>query len=313
MTALDPNSRPKRSTSMSNQEYMPNGIPGGPLGGQPQVLTPKGKGRRKKSDTGSRRSASSFRWLFLFFAAAVGVLGVVITSTPNDNIWVVRSKNDASVAALVAVDPTMFTLVQVDPLAVEQDTFSGPDRDSVNAEFTDAVNDKWFLYPMPAGQQVRRGDLVPSGDLATPLAADERLISISARAADAVAGTIRAGSVVDVYVSSSDGLTGVLGQGVEIVSVSLAPEQFDSVAQQQFQDPDKSLSDFVANQPIGGTYVIRVKAGDVASYIAADTAGKITLSLHGGESRVFTPVPTDILSTICGVGSAEPACVRVGQ
>jgi len=298
---------------MSNQEYMQSGIPGGPLGGQPQVLTPKGKGRRKKSDTGSRRSASSFRWLFLFFAAAVGVLGVVITSTPSDSVWVVRSKSDASISSLVVIEPTMFTLVEVDPRAVEQDTFSGVDKNAVNTEFLDAITDKWFLYPMPAGQQVRRTDLVPSGDLSTPLAADERLISISARAADAVSGTIRPGSVVDVYVSSSEGLTGVLGQGVEIVSVSLAPEQFDSVAQQQFQDPNKSLSDFVADQPVGGTYVIRVKASDVASYIAADTAGKITLSLHGGESRVFTPVPTDIISTICGSGSTEPACVRVGQ
>lgn len=298
---------------MSNHDYTQSGIPGGPLGGQPQVLTPKGKGRRKKPDAGTRRSAASFRWLFLFFAAAVGVLGVVVTTTPSNKVWVVRSMDDRPVAALVTIDPTMFTLVEVDPLSVEQDTFNGADADAVKTEFVAAISGKWFLYPMPGGQQVRKSDLVPSGDLATPLAADERLVSISARAADAVAGTIRSGSIVDIYVSSGEGLTGVLGQGIEIVSVSLAPEQFDSVAQQQFQDPDKSLSDFVADQPIGGTYVIRVKAGDVGRYIAADTAGKITLSLHGTESRVFTPVPTDIISTICGNGSTEPACVRVGQ
>lgn len=298
---------------MSNHEYMPGGIPGGPLGGQPQVLTPKGRGRRRKADTGTRRSASSFRWLFLFFAAAVGVLGVIITTAPSQKVWVVRSLDDRPVAALVAIDPSMFTLVEVDPLAVEQDTFNGEDAEAVKSSFVAAIAEKWFLYPMPGGQQVRKSDLVPSGDLSTPLAADERLVSITARAADAVAGTIRSGSVVDIYVSSGDGLTGVLGQGVEIVSVSLAPEQFDSVAQQQFQDPDKSLSDFVAAQPIGGTYVIRVNAADVARYIAADTAGKITLSLQGSESRVFTPVPTDIISTICGTGSTEPACVRVGQ
>lgn len=299
---------------MSNNEYMQPGIPGGPLGGgQPQVLTPKGKGRRRKADGGTRRSAASFRWLFLFFAAAVGILGVVITTTPSDTVWVVRSKDDAPIASLVAIDRSMFTLVEVDPTSIEQDTFSGETQDVVREEFLAAIVDKWFLYPVPGGQQIRRSDLVPSGDLATPLAADERLVSITARAADAVAGTIRSGSIVDVYVSNSSGLTGVLGQGIEIVSVSLAPEQFDSVAQQQFQDPEKSLSDFVANQPVGGTYVIRVKANDVARYIAADTAGKITLSLHGTDARVFTPVPTDIISTICGSDSTEPACTRAGQ
>jgi Flp pilus assembly protein CpaB len=298
---------------MSNHEYTQGGIPGGPLGGQQQVLTPKGKGRRKKADNGTRRSASSFRWLFLIFAAAVGVLGVVITTSPSNKVWVVRSVDDRPISALVTIDPGMFTLVEVDPLSVEQGTFNGVDPEAVRAEFIAEITEKWFLYPMPGGQQVRKTYLVPSGDLSAPLAADERLVSISVRGADAVSGTIRAGSVVDIYVSSGEGLTGVLGQGVEIVSVSLAPEQFDSVAQQQFQDPGKSLSDFVADQPIGGTYIIRVKASDVGRYIAADTAGKITLSLHGTESRIFTPVPTDIISTICGGGSTEPACVRAGQ
>ena len=298
---------------MSNHDYMQPGLPGGPLGGQPQVLSPKSKRRRRKADAGTRRSAASFRWLFLIFAAAVGILGVVITSTPSDAVWVVRSSDDSAIAPLVEIDPSMFSIVQVDTLSVEKDTFNGASQDEVRQAFLAAINDKWFLYPVPAGQQIRRDQLVASGDLAEPLAADERLISITARAADAVAGTIRTGSVVDVYVSSADGLTGVLGQGVEIVSVSLAPEQFDSVAQQQFQDPGKSLSDFVPNQPVGGTYVIRVKANDVARYIAADTSGKITFSLHGTDSRGFAPVPTDLTTTICAAAPAAGACAQAGR
>lgn len=298
---------------MSNHDYMQPGIPGGPLGGQPQVLSPKGKGRRRKADAGTRRSAASFRWLFLVFAAAVGILGVVITTTPDDTVWVVRSNDDSAIMALVEVDPAMFSIVAVDPLSVEKDTFNGASQEEVRQAFVAAISGKWFLYPVPAGQQIRRSMLVPSGDLAEPLAADERLISITARAADAVAGTIRTGSVVDVYVSSPDGLTGVLGQAVEIVSVSLAPEQFDSVAQQQFQDPDKSLSDFVPNQPVGGTYVIRVNAADVARYIAADTSGKITFSLHGTDSRGFSPVPTDLATTICATAPSAGVCARAGQ
>lgn len=296
---------------MSNNEYMQPGFPGGPMGGQPQVLAPKGKGKRKRAERGPRRSASSFRWLFLFFAAAAGILGVIITTSPSSTVWVVRSQSP--IAPLTGIDRAMFTFAEVEPTALEPDTFSGADQEEVRDAFLEAIEGKWFLYPVPAGQQIRSTSLVPSGDLATPLAADERLVSITARAADAVAGTIRSGSIVDIYVSNAEGLTGALGQGVEIVSVSLAPEQFDSVAQQQFQDPEKSLSDFVSQQPVGGTYVIRVKASDVARYIAADTAGKITLSLRGNDSRVFTAVPTDILSTICGTASVEPACARAGQ
>lgn len=301
---------------MSNTDYTQPGFPGGPMGGAPQVLTPKGRGRKQRRDRGPRRSAATFRWLFLFFAAAAGLLVMFVANPPNEKTLVVVTRSQ--IAPLTGVDSdvdagTMFAIVEVPSESVEPGTFSGVDRAAIRTEFLKALDGHWFLYPVPEKQQVRKNYLVPSGQLETPLAPDERLISISARAADAVAGRIRPGSVVDVYVSSADGLTGVLGQEIEIVSVSLTPEQFDSVAQQQFQDPEKSLSDFVANQPVGGTYVIRVKADKVASYIAADTAGKITLSLRGDEARVFSPAPVDIYATICGENSVEPACSRGGQ
>jgi len=290
------------------------GFPGGPNPAA-QVLAPATKGRRGRRGRGGdmpgRRSASSMRWLFLIFAAAVGVLGVLVTAAPSAQTYVIRSK--AAVAPLTALDKSQFEIVGLDPRAVEPDTFSGTSSADVERRFMDAIADTWLLHPLGQGQQVRASMLVPAGDLAVPLAADERLISISARAANAVAGSITPGSIVDVYVSDSNGLTGVLGQAVEIVSVSLAPEQFDSVAQQQFREPEKSLSDFIGPQPVGGTYVIRVKASTVVSYIAADTAGKITLTLHGSDSQAFVPTPTDLLQTICGIENTDPACVRAGQ
>jgi len=256
-----------------------------------------------------------FRWLFLFFAAAAGLLVMFVANPQKQTTWVVVT--ESPVAALTEIGDKaaadVFEAVEIPSEAVEPDTFSGTDKNAVVTEFLGALEGKWFLYPVPAKQQVRKTDMVTGNDLEKPLGPDERLISISARAADAVAGRILPGAVVDIYVTDGNGLTGALGQAVEIVGVSLAPEQFDSVAQQQFQDPEKSLSDFSANQPVAGTYVIRVRADDVARYIAADTAGKITLSLRGGDARIFSPTPVDIYSTICGENSVQPACARNGQ
>jgi Flp pilus assembly protein CpaB len=280
----------------------------------PTVTQGKKKGRRgPRKDSGgpSRKSSSSMGLLFLLFAAAVGVLGIVVTQSPEDSAYVVRAR--AGVSALTAVDSEQFEIVAVDPASVEPEAFSGEDIDEVKATFTEAIDGKWFLYPVGAGQQIRPSMLFAVGELDTPLGSNERLVAITVRAANAVSGTIRAGSTVDVYVSDPEGLTGVLGQGVEIVAVSLLPEQFESVAKQQFDDPNKTLSDFVAQQPVGGTYVVRINAQDVAKYIAANAAGTITLSLHGDDSTSFTAAPTDIYQTICGVSSTEPACERSGE
>jgi Flp pilus assembly protein CpaB len=245
----------------------------------------------------------------VFFAGAVGVLAIVISAAPASETFVVRSSK--AIAPLTGLDVTQFTVIAVDPDSVESGAVSGESSEEALGKITTMIEGKWFLYPVADGQQIRETMLVEQGSLAVPLDPTERLISITARAASAVSGTIRPGNKVDIYVSDGEGLTGVLGQDVEIVAVSLPPEQFDSVAQQQFNDPEKSLSDFVAAQPVGGTYVIRVSASEVARYIAADTAGKITLALHGAEAQGFTPAPTDLYNTVCG-NSVSIVCNRGG-
>lgn len=284
-----------------------------PIGSVPGAIIAGGtkRGRRRHTKTVGRGSSTRMRWLFLLFAGAVGLLGVLVTVAPSNKVYVARSSG--AISALTLVDDTKFEVVQLDKDAVEPNSFSGTSADSVKAQVLDAIDGAWFLYPVPAGQQLRATMLTTSGQLANPLLPDERLISITARASNAVAGSIKPGNFVDIYVSDPNGLTGVLGQNVEIVAVSLLPEQLDSVAQQQFNDPDKSLSDFVSSQSIGGTYVVRVKANDVAKYIAADTAGKITLSLYGSGATPFAAIPSDMYQAICGANSAEPACVRAGS
>lgn len=305
---------------MTNSDYQNQqgfgSFPGGPLGAGPApVVATKKRGRRERRGRGGdapgpRRNVSSLRWLFLLFAAAVGILGVLVTATPSATVYVARSAD--TIAQLTGVSASQFAFVELSPDAIEPDAISAETEAEVRTTLEAAIAGKWFLYPVSAGQQIRTSMLVASGELAIPLTADERLLSITARAANAVSGSVRPGSLVDIYVSDGEGFTGVLGQAIEIVAVSLLPEQFESAAQQQFNDPGKTLSDFVPDQPVGGTYVIRVQASDVARYIAADTAGKITLSLRGSAATTFPASPTDLRTTICG-GSADPVCARDGQ
>lgn len=310
---------------MSNNDYPSHqqpfgGAPFGSMppggmqpGGIPTITQGKKKGRRSRrgGDAAPKRSTSSFGWLFLVFAAAVGLLAVVITASPEQKTYVVKAKD--AIAPLVSVEETQFEIVGVPTEAVEPEVISGASAEEAGKALTDALIDKWFVYPVGKGQQIRSSMLADTGTLDTPLAADERLVSITVNVARAVSGSVRAGNLVDIYVSDNNGLTGVLGQGVEVVAVSLQPEQFESAAKQQFDQPDKNLSDFIPEQPVGGTYVLRVKAADVGRYVSADAAGTITMSLHGGEADRFTPAPTDLIQTICGAASTEPACVRVGQ
>jgi len=309
---------------MSNNDY-PNhpqpfggppfgGMPAGgmPPGGIPTIAQGKKRGKRsKRGDGAPRRSTSSFGWLFLVFAAAVGLLAVIITASPAEKTYVVKAKD--AIAPLIQVETDQFEVVAVAVEAVEPDVVSGTSAEEAEKALADVIGDKWFLYPVGKGQQIRTAMLTPTGTLAEPLTADERLVSITVSVARAVSGSVRAGDLVDIYVSDNNGLTGVLGQGVEVVAVSLQPDQFESAAKQQFDEPDKNLSDFIPEQPVGGTYVLRVNAVDVARYVSADAAGTITMSLHGAEAQRFTPAPTDLIQTICGNGSTEPACVRVGQ
>lgn len=302
---------------MSNNEYQqPFG--GGPFSGPvnhgvpPTIAQPKGKrGRKaKRGDTG-RKSSTNLGGLFLLFAAAVGILAIIVTSSPGDKTYVVRAKD--AVAPLITLDAAQFEVSAVDSSAVEPDVVQGGSEKEAQAALEAAVAGKWFAYPVGAGQQIRTTMLADSGMLAAPLGEDERLVSITVSVANAVAGSVRAGNLVDIYVSDQDGFTGVLGQGVEIVAVSLQPEQFESAAKQQFDEPGKSLSDFIPAQPVDGTYVLRVSAAEVAKYVAADAAGKITMSLHGKDSASFTSAPVDLRQAICGINSNEPACVRADQ
>jgi Flp pilus assembly protein CpaB len=243
------------------------------------------------------RNAKSFR-LFTFVAALVVAVGWVALSSQASTVWVVTATK--SIPALTQGSDPEYSVISVSgDSPIEDGAFSAKSKLEAKAQADVYMAGKWYLNPVLAGQQIRKEMLTDNSQLAVPLAADERMIAIGARAVRAVAAMVKPGDKVDIYVSRSDGLTGLLGQNIEIVSVSVLQEQFDSAAAEQFNKPTTVLSDYLPTKPVGGTYIIRVSADDVAKYIAADVAGILTLSLHGVNSNLIVSQPVDIFGIIC--------------
>lgn len=286
------------------------GMPG--AGAMPYSMpaaAPRGRGRRDKGPT--RRSAARMRLLFLGFAGILGLLAVLAITGSAQVTYVARLSTDRP--ALAQLTPPDVEIVAFrDATAIEPDTFSGASVDAVRNDVDAYLEGKWLSQSAAKGQQLRTTMLSASGVLSSPLAPDERLVSIGARASRAVAGTLRVGDRVDVFVADSEGLSGVLGQAVEVVAISIQPDSFDSAAAQQLTEPDKSLDDYVPTEPIPGTYVLRIKATDVTKYIAADSAGTIYLALRGEGAEDAVVLPADLIEAICAGpdASTSPTCDR---
>lgn len=281
---------------------------------QPAAAGRKGKGGgrppREKAPKASRRTLNAQRRIFLAFALIAAVLGVLLTTQTTPMTYVARFASD--VPAMTEPSVAQIEAVAIDPNAVEPGAISGPDGNEVLDRALALVDGKRTTSPLFKGQQVREEYFRDGIALSAPLGADERLISISARAASAVAGTIRVGDRVDIYVAGNNGLTGLLRADVEVAGVTVQADQLDNVAANQLNNPDTQISELVPAEPIPGTYVLRVMSADVAPLIAADSAARIYLVLRGEGASITVATPTDVIATICGIDPLAVACTRAG-
>lgn len=270
------------------------------------------KGRKSGSNTPTRRSTSTAKYLFIAFALIVGLLMVLLLTSREQTTYVV--KTTASVPALSSIQSGNLEAVPLPDNAIEPNTFTGTSGEAAIAAAVEYAQGKWLVWPMSVGQQLRTENFSSVGELGVPLSPDERLISVGAKAARSVAGAVRPGDRVDVYVSEATGLTGLLRANVEVVGVSITSEQFDSAAQAQIADPNLSLSGVVPAEPIPGTYVLRVSSQDVARFATADTAGRLFLALRGADAvePLDGIVPSDLIEAICAGQFDSEACLRVG-
>lgn len=265
------------------------------------------KPRGPRTERVSTRRASSLRWLFVLFAGALAAAILLVLRSGDEFVYVVRFSTD--VPALTLVAPSSLEAAPVPSEAIEPGTFSGTDPAALLAEVEEFTAGRWLSFPVSERQQLRRSMFTNAGELAVPLDAGERLVSISAPAPRAIAGRVRPGDRVDVYVSGPNGVTGLLGSGVEVVAISIQPAQFDTIASQQLARRGDSFEDLAPTDPVPGTYVLRVDSSDVANFIAADASGRIYLVLRGPDASVSSSRPRDLAEVLCGQTPRAPSCV----
>ena len=271
----------------------------------------KKRERRVREEQSATKHGVKLRFtLFAIFAAVAGIL-VMFTVTGNGStVYVARVK--VPIAAGMAVDISdnrAIEIVSLPKSAIEPGTFSDSRLETVQDRLRKELTDQRSIYSLSVGQQLRPefftgvGSGVPQRDLA----ADERQISITAKASRAVAGTIRPGDRVDVYAVTNSGVSGVLGKNIEVVAVSLPPDSLENAASAQGDSQGRTLAQIVPQNAIGGTYVLRVKAGDAAYFFAADIGGSIYLALRSADSVDVAVDPTNALLAVCRQ-SPSPAC-----
>lgn len=160
-------------------------------------------------------------------------------------------------------------------------------------------------YPIPARSQLNKNDFNVEVALATPLKGNERLVSITASVASAVAGKIKTGDRVDIVASSND-VAGVILTDIEVVAVTASESQFQAVSNQQTgEDRNANPEDLLPGQPVPGIYTLRVAAVDVGKVVAINDAAKVTLVYRPAGGGDTPTAATSVLDVICGSDNVD--------
>lgn len=270
---------------------------------------PTGRRRRERGGTTRKRVSTQFT-LFIVFSMIAGLLGVFLVTDRGPVTYVARVKAPLAAGMVVEFgEAGRIEVVALPKEAVEPGTFSDADGNVVVERLRTELAGQQTIYPLSVGQQIRPEFFtgVGSGVPERSLLPDERQISITAKASRAVAGSIRPGDKVDVYAVTSGGVSGLLGENIEVLSVSLPPDSLENAASAQADQKGTGLADVVPANAIGGTYVLKVKAVDAARYFAADTGGAIYLALRGTDALDAPVEPTNALIAVCRQSTSD-AC-----
>jgi len=270
---------------------------------------PRGRRRRDRNST-TRKSVSTQFSLFIVFALIAGLLAVFLVTERAPSAYVARVKAPLAAGMVVEFgEASRIEVVALPKEAVEPGTYSDSNGEVVVERLRAELAGQRSIIPLSVGQQLRPEFFTGTGSglPERTLLPDERQISVTAKASRSVAGTIRPGDRVDVYAVTASGVSGMLGENIEVIAVSLPPDSLENAASAQADRQDIGLAQIVPTNAIGGTYVLKVKSGDVARYFAADTGGAIYLALRGADALDARVEPTNALQAICAQ-SVSPAC-----
>lgn len=260
--------------------------------------------------------------IYLIIAVALAVLAgllVLVGGSGGSETYVFRATD--AVAARAKLDAGMFEIAKVGDADVVDGAYSAGSETELRDK-VDFSAGLYARYPMSKGTQLTSGLSGDSVELTAPLGADERLVSINAKAAWSVGGTLQVGDFVDVYATimgnDGAGLSNMIMANAEIVALTLSGDQLDSASQSQQSDNSstdgssaKGRSNYLPGDPIPGNYTLRVKASDGERFAVLSEAGQFYIALRGAEADTVIGQATTAYEALCKGptigGSSTPA------
>ena len=273
--------------------------------GSPQMAP---KGSRSKADKQiTKRAVSIQKRIFIVFAVLVALLLVLALTASKPTTYVLRAKSN--VPALTALTKDQIELVAIDSSSIEEGSLSNTDKAKLVEIFTSTVLNKKNKFELFKNQQLH------DSFLASSLADDEQLISISAKSGDSVVGKIIAGDRVDIWAGlSSGGAINLVATNIEVYAVSLTQEQLDSVSNALVSNPSGKVNTLLPGTPLPGSYVLKVKTIDLPKYLAISNGtsggGRVFLTLRSPDALDTPSInPIDAHAVLCGART-DNICAR---
>lgn len=289
----------------------PYGAPQSPAGPTPPAMG--GRSEKKKKTKGeakpvTKRVVNAQVKLALVFAVLAGLIAsYLLLGLGNPGTYVVVAKSP--LAAGEVVDAAQLKAVPMAEDLIIDGSFQGTSEKAALELAKAEIEGKRAQYPLGANQQVVKDQFNVEIALAEPLKAGERLVSIQATVANAVAGSIVPGDRVDVLASTKE-VSGVVLSDVPVVSVTVSENQFQAVADQQTGDAkDAKPQSLLPSTPVPGIYVVRVAAEDAARLVAADAGADMTLVYRPKDASGLTPSkPLTAAGVICAADENAKGC-----
>lgn len=295
----------------------PPGQPGGQpfssqqMGGAPPPMPESGsdrkgkKGKRKKDTSEAvRRSAltggSKIAFAIgVFFAVAFAVSLVAGGDDGGDTVEVVVAGQ--TIPARAALAGSMLEVIEVDAEVVPDEVIAAASVDELFDEH--GVDGAFTRQEIPSGAWLYPQYFGAEADVGLTLEPEERMLTIRANIAGALAGRLRAGDEVDIIaVEQGFEVANTIAQGVELVAIDAGEGLLEDAASDQGgeEDKDATRDELLPHAPIPGIYTLRVNAEDVPRFATAELVGDLYLTYRGADAEDFEASPLSFLETFCG-------------
>lgn len=277
---------------------------------QPPATPAAGRGRKRKDKPAkaakvATRSTSKILALAGACAAGAALVGLSLISSGGPSTYVVRVADD--VPASATLRPEHLEAIELDGAAIQDGAFTADSSEAAVAEALEVAADRPVVYPLAEGTQLLPSHFSTEGvTVGSPLAANERRVSISATPAAANAGLIRPGDRVDVVAVATavgDTIAGVVATDIEVLAVAVGADSGPNDDEGEGAEDNEAL----LTTGVPATYLLRVDAGQVTDLAVADTAATRLYVVYRGAGADDSAARTaSLLDALCGRGAGGP-------